>query len=748
MNKNTLFSTLCVFFICILATSSFAQNTDRPKIGLVLSGGAAKGIAHIGVLKVIDELGIPVDYVGGTSMGSIVGGLYAIGYTPEQMEDIILKQDWTSLLGDAITRRNMSVEEKEELSRYFVSFPIQNFNIMLPTGFRAGQNVSMLLSRLALPVQHINDFSNFPRPFLCVATDISTGKQVVLNSGYLPDAIRASMAIPTILTPIEIDGNLLVDGGLVNNFPAKEVKEMGADIIIGVNLGYQMHNKDELNSLANILEQSLFFQSIGHFNKNQELSDILITPELGDYGATSFKSAAKLIQLGEEAARKMSPQLKALAERMQDYDYSPPKELVFELDSLDIQELEIQGLEKVSKPFLMGKLRLSPPAKITVDNLEQAIERIYGTLFFDMVTYKLEPLDEGVKLIIRVKEKTTNLFRVGAHYDSDFNANLLLNTTFRNLLLKGTKLTMDFLLGENPRFHGEYLIHTGWKPRKTILISNAYRLGWLPDFGLNFESNKFEIFDYEEGKKIASYNYSEIRTGLFGRSSISNSVNFELGSHITSTTVRGEIITDDISIPADRNRYLNVYSELKVDNLDHPVYPHRGVKMQLRGEVIKDISNSSYTFDNIPRLSLRSRYATELSPLATLIFNYHFGITHSDSIPDEFNYFVGGFNQINYSNTVFPFAGLRFLEEVNQNAMVFGVDFQFEAFKNHFLIARGNVAKLEEDFVDMFDNSPVEVGFGFTYGYNSIIGPIEFSISKSINGNRPWITFINIGHWF
>lgn len=744
MIKTAYFIILILFSIA--SRISFCQE-DRPKVGLVLSGGGAKGIAHVGVLKVIEELEIPIDYVGGTSMGSIVGGLYAIGYSAEMMEEIILKQDWNYLLADEVTRNNISVEEKQEQARYFVSFPIQNFKVMLPSGLRTGQNVSMLLSRLALPVHHINDFSKFGRPFLCMATDMETGGAVVLNSGYLPDAIRASMAIPSVFTPIEIDNKLLVDGGLTDNFPAEEVKAMGADIMIGVNLGYKMSDKTGLNSLTSILEQSFFFQSNEKFNETRNLCDILIEPDVGENNAISFSNAPELIEQGEKAARDIYPQLKELAEKLKKYDYTPPPKPLFKIDSIYVASIEIQGLNKVSKEFLLGKLRLITPSMISIDELEFAIERVYGTLFFDMVTYKLEPTGNSVKLIIRVIEKTTNLFRVGAHYDSDFNASLLLNTTFRNALIKGSKFNLDFQLGEYPRFKGSYLINTGWRPRKNFFLTEGYTLGWLPDIGISFETNKFQIFEYNEGKKSASYLYYQNQLSLFGQSSITNSLLFKAGGKLEHSRIVGEIITNGSNIPEEKNRFLNFYGSLKIDSYDRDVYPHSGVQMLLKGEYVKDIGNSNLLYESFTRLSMTSRHALRMAPHGTLIFNYNVGASLADSVPVEYNFFVGGLNHINFNNSVFPFAGLNFIEASSQNAMMLGLDLQLEPFRDHFIILRANAAKLTHTYKDFLNDKGIIKGYGLSYGYNSFFGPIEFSVSKGVN-DLPWQTFINIGYWF
>lgn len=748
--------TFCFLAVIIILLSGIAEveaqllpTCERPKVGLVLSGGAAKGIAHVGVIKVLEEVGIPVDFVAGTSMGSVVGGMYAVGYDAETMEEIVLRQNWNYLLSDNISRKNLSVEEKEEQSKYFVSFPVKNFKIKLPSGLGEGQNVSMLLSRLAVPVHHIEDFSNFYRPFVCIATDIVTGEEVVLDHGYLPDAIRASMAIPTLFSPIEINGHWLVDGGLVNNFPADRVKEMGADIIIGVNLGFKPYGKEELTSINTILEQSLFFQSVEKNKINRQLCDILIEPQIEKNNAASFEAASVLIEAGEEAARNVLPELKKMASELSRYEHIPVYYPQYHTDSLHITKLEIEGLKNVTKQFLLGKLRIPIPSKISIHELEGAIERIYGTLFFNMVTYKLVPLhNDEVKLIIRVNEKETDLFRVGAHYDSDFSASLLLNTTLRNVLGKGTKFTFDVKLGDLPGIKTTYLIHTGWKPTNNIFINNAYRLGWLPDIGLSAQSNKFEIFTYNNGDKIGNYNYTQSKVELFTSSNITNSFSFRAGFSAERSKISGEIITDPEPAPQDIiNYFLNTHTEIIVDSWNRQVYPSNGIKLQLRTEFINDIGAGDPHHDNFIRLALRSEYAVPVGKNSTILWDFHTGATFGDSIPDDYQLFVGGKNPLSYNVGVFPFTGLKLLEKTGRNAMVAGLNFQYEIADNHFVVLRGNAGKVQGYYEDIFSFDNIIAGFGFTYGYKSLFGPIEITVSRPlVDGD--WFSYINIGYSF
>jgi len=353
---------ITIFLVLLMLVTSviFAEEPfqERPKIGLTFSGGGARGIAHVGVLKVLEEVGIKIDYITGTSMGSIVGGLHSIGYTALELEEIILSQNWDEILLDEISLRSISIEEKDDQDIYIGSFPIEEGKLNLPVGLVAGQQVHALVNKLCLSVHHIEDFSKLPIPFLCIATDIETGEEVILNSGFLPDAIRASMSIPSLFAPIEIEGQLLVDGGLLRNFPVSDAIDMGADYVIGVDVGIPLYYKKELNSLVRIMNQAISFQTVKSTQEEREQCDILIEPAVEDYSIMDFRKAKELIALGEEAARKMLPLLETMKQMQDQYPAETEILPLTQIETLYIQEIHIQGLRNVSKNLVLGKLRI------------------------------------------------------------------------------------------------------------------------------------------------------------------------------------------------------------------------------------------------------------------------------------------------------------------------------------------------------------------------------------------------------
>lgn len=398
-----LLKNICLSFILLLLsyelTAQISADTlfqnKRPKIGLVLSGGGAKGFAHVGVLKVIDELGIPIDFIAGTSMGSIIGGFYSIGYSAKDIEAMIINQNWEDLLSDNISRKYIPIYEKADYERYILSFPIKPKGIELPSGIVEGQNVINLFERLSVEYHNQTDFKKLPIPFVCVATDLETGKAVVLDKGYLPLAMRASMAIPTYFAPVEIDGKLLADGGMINNFPVKEVIDMGADIVIGVDVQAGPKSKKELKSLLDILNQTVSLMALKEFKNNVEYCDIYIKPDIDKYSVGSFQDADSLIQKGEEIGRRFIPILTELKEKYglekkNLKNYLPPQDST----SYFVNKVEIKGLNEVSKSLLLGKLNVQTPDNLKLHQLQKGIDRIYGSRYFDQVDFQLREMEK------------------------------------------------------------------------------------------------------------------------------------------------------------------------------------------------------------------------------------------------------------------------------------------------------------------------------------------------------------------
>ena len=719
--------TITSFLLFIPFVSSAQNQTQkRPKIGLVLSGGGAKGLAHIGVLKVLEEAGIRPDFIAGTSMGGIVGGLYAIGYSADSLEKIAKNTKWAYYLSDDIPRRAITLEEKEDMDRYVLTIPVAEKGIKIPGGVINGQNIENFFNQLCFPVYNIRDFSDFQIPFVCNATDIETGKEVVFKSGYLPDALRATMSIPSIFDPIELDGKLLVDGGLVNNFPVDRMVEMGADIIIGVDVGFQSYSKEQLNSMFRIIEQALFFYGEENANRNTKRCNIVIKPALGNFNAASFNYTDTIISIGEIAARQVYPQLKALADSLKTLDplFGPSLQTNF-TDSLFLAEIIVDGLKKVSGELLIGKLQLNVLEKYTSKDIGRAIDRLYSSLYFDKVVYKLDEIEPGrARLSISVSELSDGLIRFGLHYDSNSKSSILLNTTFRNLIINGSKISVNGVVGDSPMFKTEFFKNNGWKP----------------GFGVAFQSSRSMAYLYKFDRRVSSLNFYENKLQLYTQSIFSNYYGLGAGIEFENSLIR-PLIDPGQTIPESRYKLINYYGFLQMDSYDNPFYPSQGVKVYAGVKLI-----TSNDLSPVPFIHARISKPEKISERLTLITHLYAGTVDGDSIPSQYLFFSGG-TMGSYRNGMMPFVGLSYMEIASRNLLSLKMDLQLRLFEKIYLTGMFNAGNFEYSFSELFTTDNILSGFGASLGYLSIIGPLEISVSRSSNYSGIE-GFVRIGYWF
>jgi len=732
---------LLTSLLCFCEVKAQPWSAKRPKVGLVLSGGGAKGLAHIGVLKVLEEAGIPIDYIGGTSMGSIVGGLYAIGYSAKQLDSLVRNANWEELLSDKISRKNLTMVEKDEDIKYILSFPIREKKITLPSGIVAGQNISQLFSRLTSPVYNIKDFSKLKIPYLCVASDIKNGAAIVLKNGVLSEAMRASMAIPTVFTPEEIDGRALLDGGLINNFPVDEVRKMGADIIIGVDVGFRDDKVDELNSLTKIIETSIFMHSIGRNHRSQKMCNILIMPDILEYNASSFNKTDSLIARGEKAARKQYNEINELASYLHSFTDSvsiqPP--ILEPKDEVNIKKIEVTGLKNVPEDFVLRRLLFEAPGIVQLADIDKSIENIYGTRFIERITYNFDSVEDGVLLHFKVIEKNTNYFRAGLHYDSDFKTTLLLNTTFRNVIVRGSKITVDMSLGENPSLSVLLYKNTDWNPRYYFLLASKL----VPDFGLRLQAHSLELYQYQNNKRTASFNFTDVTTDFFLRANISNNNIFDLG-------ILGDYTSLSNLINFYKNKsnsyYINIYGSFKKDSYDYAFFPSKGAKISAEVKYVKGVSDNVQNNKGFVSASFRSNFVIPISKKLSLSEGVYGGMIFGDSVPALYKFFMGGINESTVRG-VFPFVGMDLMQQTDLNVLIVRMDLQWRLWKDNFITLKTNIGNVATKRRDLLVWDDMVVGYGASYGYRSPIGPMEITIMSS--NRHPGLNyFINIGYWF
>ncbi len=405
------------------AATHDAEVSARPKVGLVLAGGGAKGASHVGVIKVLEELGVPIDYIAGTSMGAVVGGLYASGMTAAQLEEAVKSLDWGDIFNDKPPRESRDfrrkLDDEGSLIRYKLGF--RDGEIQLPRGIVLGQKLNFALRTLARRAIGIDDFDELSIPFRAVAADIETGRPVILKNGDLANAMRASMAVPGVFPPIEIDGKLLVDGGLSNNVPIDVVRRMGADIAIVVSFPDQLKKREELTSALSIVAQSielLIGQNSREQLKTLRKQDILIVPELGDIGAGSFDRAAEAIQIGEQAAWNVEVRLRRLVATRDRPGAVAVGQNRPTAASITLDFIRIVNKSRLSDKLISSRLRLRPGDKLDLDVLEKDIANIYGLDYFETVEYQVVTDGDKSGIVITAKEKPPG----SAPFDLDWNS--------------------------------------------------------------------------------------------------------------------------------------------------------------------------------------------------------------------------------------------------------------------------------------------------------------------------------------
>ncbi|MBU1580811.1 MAG: patatin-like phospholipase family protein [Bacteroidetes bacterium] len=735
--KIFIFISICLislnFFFSISALAQGEHfKTERPKLGLVLSGGGAKGFAHIGAIKVFEEAGLRFDYIGGTSMGSIIGGLYAIGYHPDTMMKIVGSQNWNNLMSDKIPRRFVPIEEKYNVDRFITTFPVRKRKLQMRQGLYNGQLIELLLAHYTSQSYQYETFNEFPTPFLCIGTDLENGESVILDRGILHRALRASMSIPSYFTPVKIDDSFLVDGGVVNNYPVQEVKDLGADIIVGVDVQSGLHRQDQLSSLVKIMDQVTSFYRMDANEKGRKNTDIYIKPDLGTYDVMSFNDHDSIVKLGEAAARKALPQLKKLADSLNAFGRGNFRVLDAKpLDSVFISSVQYRGLKNVSRDFLEGALQINTREWIQMNELTKGILRAYGSGFFETVNFHFLPDIEGVVLVIEVKEASSGILGAGIHYDSDYKVALLLNGTFKNVLYKGSKLFIDLNLGENSRFTGFYLIDRGQKP----------------GFGLRFTTFSLSFNDYDNNNIVDVFRSNQNKLELFTQLSRGKTLQFRTGFEYEYIKIRSNlnpIISDKY------NSYLTVFANWLADTYDKSSFPTKGIQLNLKAKYIVPVVKNwdEDFFSNALMFQMRFAKSTPINRRNAFQSVIHAGFTIKDDLPPPQHWFIlGGQSQNNYFDGFIPFNGLRFIEEAGLYTLVGAFSWQYNVYRKFYITLKWDLGYIGDDFDEMMRRPDLYSGFGIAFGYDSFIGPVELSLMGS-NKNSGMLSFINIGYWF
>ncbi len=740
MNRIRIAAIIILTFYFISAFAGSADSTinrTRPAVGLVLSGGGAKGFAYIGLLRVLNETGLQVDYVGGTSIGSIVGGLYAIGYHPDSIEKMIRQQDWDNLLTDVIERKFISYEEKEFGEKFIVTLPIKEKKIGLRSSLYHGQEINLLLNRYFSPAYDVYDFNDLQTPFLCIGTDLLTGKPVVLDEGYLAMAIRASMSIPGYFSPVEYLDYYLVDGGVVNNYPVKEVKEAGATFILGGDVQEGLKTRKQLNTLTAIIDQVITFNRTEANEIGYELTDLYVPISTKPYDVMSFTDYDSIIAIGERVAREHYDEIKALADSLNALEYRPMKEYnTHPIDSITIDDIIYKGFDKMPVKYFGDIFDGLKNSTIAVKDLEDAIHTLSGTRFFETVSYEIINKDDKKHLLIRADDSETGTISAGIHYDNDYRGSIIINGAFRNLLGKRTKLFADLVLGTEPRFRAMYLFDNGIKP----------------GIGIKLDFFDFSFDLYEKDTKTNEINFSNYKASVFFNQNLKNTYNFRTGGDYEYFSFKQNVLVDTLLEQfRDFSSYVTLFAEINADTRDRAYFSKKGFLAKARGEYVIPVSKnwSKQLFSS--SFIAYARYLQNIPAGKRFVFKpgLFVGTTlRQDDVPPIHHTFaLGGLNPSNYVDKHTYFAGLNFLQNFGYHTYVARLKLQYNIYRKFYLTGMVNAGANQTYIEDVFKPENQILGYGLTASYDSMIGPVELTAMGS-NFNSGIQLFLNVGFWF
>jgi len=749
-----------VAFLVFAFSVSFSQNQDstltRPKIGLVLSGGGAKGFAHIGVLKVLEEVGIRPDIITGTSMGSIMGALYATGYTAAELTEINNTADWNHLLTDREVLRKVSMEDKDESDKYIFEIPVKEKKIRLPSGLIEGQHLEDKFSELFWPLTVDQNFDSLPIPFHCMAVDVVSGKVVEHKSGDIVRAIRSSMAIPTVFAPVKMDSMLLVDGGITRNFPVQEAIDMGADIIIGVYVGFPEDiSVEDLNSMTAVLSRSIALAGIVDAREQNQKVDVLIVPKLGKYGSSDFTSGHIIQQLGEEAAREKYKELKALADSLN--RTFTPLHKIEQPHKIKITDVRVEGLVSLDDAYIIWRSGIENGDSISWQDIHNAIEYIHGSPFLMKLTYSLkyDDTNEGYILTFHATENPRTTFKLAPRYDNQLGVGLVTNVTTRNLILPSSALLFTVNISQNPEFNLDIYRLLGEKQHFTNhFFANGYEYK-LPLYGSGEELGQYHLSFLETGYGVhytpglnhmlsiqGFYKYNKVKP-MLDLKTISPEAGFK------------NFVTKDLG-------YLVRY---EINSLDNLYYPTKGIDLSV------NFSHSLYSRSvmNEPLLGKDFTYFVNEreGSFATLKIDhnwyktfaksitYHFGTgaglnTNNPGINGKF--LIGG-HRYGGRAAYQSFIGYNFGELLYNNYLYASSGLDVRLFKGLYLSTMVNVGSfsdvLEDVFTSLKDKAIPEYvwGFGGAIKYDSVIGPVELLFAGN-NQDSKFRFLLNVGFPF
>jgi len=723
---------------------------NRKKVGVVLSGGGAKGMAHIGVLKVLEKAGIPVDVVTGTSMGSIIGGLYAIGYNANALDSMVRMQDWSYVISDKENLRKQSLSDREKQNTYFVTTGLTIGKRDLNAGgLIRGKNLAELFQRLCMGYNDSLDFSrDLCIPFACVATNIIDNSEVDFHSGRLAQAMRASMSIPGAFSPVRLGDMVLVDGGLKNNYPVDIAKEMGADIIIGVTVQGPPKSAEDLGGTMSIIGQIVDVNCKNKVEENLTLTDLHLPVNTKGYGSASFTPAAidTLIRRGEEVAMSHWDDIIALKKLIGiDDSFRPvihqplrPKVLT---EKQHVTSFVFENMTPQAERFLRQKFNLSKADSIDA-NLEQALTTsMRMDLFYQTAECRLVPEGDGVRAILSAGNRKTLQLHVGARYDIEEHAALQLglDVPLKTSIPVNTEVTLR--LGKRMMARGEFTVH----PRSFT----------RPKLSYSFRRNDIDI--YVNGDLDYNIRYNQSQAEIVP-------INFDLRHFNLQAGVRWDflhyrdVLDSETSthLKLENEHYISYRARLSYNSEDNWYFPTRGVRFHAEYSYLTDNFTQIDEYDadwnkigktaGMNEVSANWRMSFTFGKRFTLQPMVYGRLLFGNTIPLIFANTIGGNWFGHYVEQQMPFNGIGYMEYVDKQFVAAQLQAQQRIAGNHYVLLRVTGGLQAKKVSELFDNR-VLFGVQAAYYYNTIFGPVGATIGYSNHTKKPSF-FLNLGYEF
>jgi NTE family protein len=635
MKRNVIRFIIIIFIFCMIPPSfASAAEQKRQKIGLVLGGGGAKGSAHIGVLKVLEELKIPIDCIAGTSMGAIVGSLYASGMSAAEIEEVLTTVDWDDLFTDDPPRKDIDFRRKQEDLTYLskISVGIKDGKVALPKGFTAGQKIGGFFQTLMVPVAGITDFDNLPIPYRAVAADLETGDMVVLGKGSLADAARASMSVPGVFPPADVEGRYLTDGGIVRNLPVDVVREMCADVVIAVDVGKPLPQRDALTNPIAIMNQMIDImmkQNVQVQIDSLKDRDVFIRPELGTITSADFKRGKEAVERGEKAAMLKENELRQYSVSEKEYEAFLAKHKRKDVSIIKVGSITIEGLDRVPPESVQSKLKIQAGDELDAKKLREDVGLIYGMGEFERVDLEIKPSGDAYDITLKPHEKSwgPNYLRAGINLETDFdresNYNIGVDYTMRWINRLGAEWKTQLQIGSRKGIFSEF-----YQPLvSSRLFFIAPHAKWIQDDIDVYSGNdiiaEYRLRTLEGGMDIGlqPWSYGEIRMGY-------------VGGILKPKVQKGTFDIEDDSI--NRGAFT---ARIIADQLDNVHFPHEGYFGLVNVySSLKDVGGD----ENYNKVDISFLKALTYKKY-TILGNVRFGSYLGNKIPyyDEFT--LGGF---------------------------------------------------------------------------------------------------------